>query len=482
MNGKDVSAGVTIEGVGNDAVADGWGIRLKGARYAEVSNIGFFNCCSGEGDNVGLQQDNEHVWVHNCDMFYGNAGSDADQVKGDGALDCKKSNYVTFSYNHFWDNGKCNLLGLSEGSTDYYITYHHNWYDHSDSRHPRVRYYSAHVYNNYYDGNAKYGVGSTLGSSVFVENNYFRNTNKPMMISQQGTDIKGNPKGTFSGEDGGIIKAYGNVFADMKSLRFVPYSENQTEFDAYVASSRGEQVPASVTSKKGGNKYNNFDTNSSLFYSSYVLDKAEDVPAVVAGQFGAGRVQHGDFQWTFNNSVDDAEYEVNAALKKAVSAYKTSLVKIFGGENIDVPGTDPTPTPDPDPNPGTDPTPSTPEIEGTVTCTFSGTSSNIVASNSAFTFTGTKHNAKTEDTTIDGVTYKTSLKMESGTEVTFTTKQKMTLYVYYGASGTSKTVLVDGAECTGDPTTVTLEAGTHKIARKVATTVALIKLVPVTTE
>ena len=483
MNGKDVSAGVTIEGVGNDAVADGWGIRLKGARYAEVSNIGFFNCNSGEGDNVGLQQDNEHIWVHNCDMFYGNAGSDADQIKGDGALDCKKSNYVTFSYNHFWDNGKCNLLGLSEGSTDYYITYHHNWYDHSDSRHPRVRYYSAHVYNNYYDGNAKYGVGSTLGSSVFVENNYFRNTNKPMMISQQGTDIKGNPKGTFSGEDGGIIKAYGNVFADMKSLRFVPYSdENQTEFDAYVASSRDEQVPASVTSKKGGNKYNNFDTNSSLFYSSYVLDKAEDVPAVVAGQFGAGRVQHGDFQWTFNNSVDDAEYEVNAALKKAVSAYKTSLVKIFGGENIDVPGTDPTPTPDPDPNPGTDPTPSTPEIEGTVTCTFSGTSSNIVASNSAFTFTGTKHNAKTEDTTIDGVTYKTSLKMESGTEVTFTTKQKMTLYVYYGASGTSKTVLVDGAECTGDPTTVTLEAGTHKIARKVATTVALIKLVPVTTE
>lgn len=479
MNGSTTSAGVTIEGVGNDAVANGWGIRLKGARYAEVSNIGFMNCKSSEGDNVGLQQDNEHVWVHNCDMFYGNPGGDADQAKGDGALDCKGSNYVTFSYNHFWDNGKCNLLGLSEKRYDLYITYHHNWYDHSDSRHPRIRFYNAHVYNNYYDGNAKYGVGSTNGSSVFVENNYFRNTNRPMSISMQGSD-----NGTFSKEDGGIIKEYGNAFVDMKKLNFTPYSKNGVDFDAYDASSRAEQVPATVTSKKGGNKYNNFDTNSSLFYSSYVLDKAEDVPAVVAGQFGAGRVQHGDFQWTFNNSVDDAEYEVNKALKAAVSAYKTSLVKIFGGENIDVPGTDPTPTPDPDPdpNPGTDPTPSTPEIEGTVTCTFSGTSSNIVASNSAFTFTGTKHNAKTEDTTIDGVTYKTSLKMESGTEVTFTTKQKMTLYVYYGASGTSKTVLVDGAECTGDPTTVTLEAGTHKIARKVATTVALIKLVPVTTE
>lgn len=492
MNGKDVSAGVTIEGVGNDAVADGWGIRLKGARYVEVSNIGFFNCNSGEGDNVGLQQDNEHIWVHNCDMFYGDAGSDADQIKGDGALDCKKSNYVTFSYNHFWDNGKCNLLGLSEGSTDYYITYHHNWYDHSDSRHPRVRYYSAHVYNNYYDGNAKYGVGSTLGSSVFVENNYFRNTNKPMMISQQGTDIKGNPKGTFSGEDGGIIKAYGNVFADMKSLRFVPYSdENQTEFDAYVASSRDEQVPASVTSKKGGNKYNNFDTNSSLFYSSYVLDKAEDVPAVVAGQFGAGRVQHGDFQWTFNNSVDDAEYEVNAALKKAVSAYKTSLVKIFGGENINVPGTDPTPDPgtDPTPDPGTDPTPTpgtdTPAIEGTVLVTFTGSKpsgSFVTVSGNYATNKGTA--------TIDGTDYTTCVKMESATNITVKVDKDVTATFYFANGGTASLKVDGSSKISGtvdaltnvSSYTTTLTAGSHTITKGDTAFLFGIKLVPITTE
>lgn len=491
MNGKDVSAGVTIEGVGNDAVADGWGIRLKGARYAEVSNIGFFNCNSGEGDNVGLQQDNEHIWVHNCDMFYGDAGSDADQIKGDGALDCKKSNYVTFSYNHFWDNGKCNLLGLSEGSTDYYITYHHNWYDHSDSRHPRVRYYSAHVYNNYYDGNAKYGVGSTLGSSVFVENNYFRNTNKPMMISQQGTDIKGNPKGTFSGEDGGIIKAYGNVFADMKNLRFVPYSENQTEFDAYVASSRDEQVPASVTSKKGGNKYNNFDTNSSLFYSSYVLDKAEDVPAVVAGQFGAGRVQHGDFQWTFNNSVDDAEYEVNAALKKAVSAYKTSLVKIFGGENINVPGTDPTPDPgtDPTPDPGTDPTPTpgtdTPAIEGTVLVTFTGSK----PSGSVVTVSG-KYATDKGTATIDGTDYTTCVKMESATNITVKVDKDVTATFYFANGGTASLKVDGSSKISGtvdaltnvSSYTTTLTAGSHTITKGDIAFLFGIKLVPITTE
>ena len=118
------------------------------------------NCDSDEGDNIGLQQDNSYIWVHNCDLFYGHAGSDGDQAKGDGALDAKRSKYLTISYNHFWDTGKSNLLGLGEGTTaDYYATYHHNWYDHSDSRHPRVRFFSTHVYNNYYDGVSKYGVG-----------------------------------------------------------------------------------------------------------------------------------------------------------------------------------------------------------------------------------------------------------------------------------------------------------------------------------
>ena len=175
----------------SSATANGWGIRLKNASNIEIRNIGIMNVNSGEGDNIGLQQNNDHIWVHNVDFFYGDAGSDADQVKGDGALDCKKSTYITFSYNHFWDNGKSNLLGLSEGTTSgLYITYHHNWYDHSDSRHPRVRYYSAHVYNNFYDGNAKYGIGSTLGSSVFSESNYYRNCKYPMLTSLQGSIVK----------------------------------------------------------------------------------------------------------------------------------------------------------------------------------------------------------------------------------------------------------------------------------------------------
>ncbi|MBR4626647.1 MAG: right-handed parallel beta-helix repeat-containing protein [Ruminococcus sp.] len=317
------ACGLTIEGIGSDATFNGFGLVMKNSSNVEVRNIGFMNCNSSEGDDCGLQQGNDHVWVHNCDFFYGDAGSDADQVKGDGALDTKTSSYVTHSYNHFWDNGKCNLQGMKSESTENYITYHHNWYDHSDSRHPRIRTCSVHCYNNYYDGNAKYGVGVTMGASCFVENNYYRNCNYPMLISMQGSDVGAG--GIFSGEDGGVIKSYGNYMTGQKA--YTTYQQNNTEFDAYEASSRNEAVPSSVKAKQGGTAYNNFDTSASMY--KYTPDKAEDVPAIVTAN--AGRVDGGDMKWTFNNSVDDQSYTVNTGLKSALVNYKDSITHIGSG-------------------------------------------------------------------------------------------------------------------------------------------------------
>ena len=338
-NNNNAASYITFEGIGEDAVADGWGIRVKNASNIEISNLGTMNCNSDEGDNIGLQQDNEYIWVHNCDLFYGNAGSDADQIKGDGAMDCKKSTYVSFSYNHFWDSGKSNLLGLSEGlSADLLITYHHNWYDHSDSRHPRVRFYSAHVYNNYYDGNPKYGIGATEGASVFAEANYFRNCKYPMLTSMQGSDVWDEAKQandytnmpTFSKENGGTIKAYNNYMSGQR--RFVPYGaagylNSTVDFDAYVASTRSEQITGSIVSNYGKNTYNNFDTNAAVMYA-YTPDSPEAAKENV--MLYAGRMNGGDLKWTFNNAVDDASYTVNTGLKAALTNYKTTLVAVQG--------------------------------------------------------------------------------------------------------------------------------------------------------
>ncbi|WP_336732800.1 pectate lyase family protein [Chryseobacterium sp. VD8] len=330
VENKNIAASsITLEGVGSDALINGWGIRIKNATNIEVRNLGFMLTDAAEGDNLSLQQDNSYIWAHNCDLFYGKPGSDADQVKGDGALDAKKSTYITFSYNHFWDNGKSCLLGLSEGTTSgLYITYHHNWFDHSDSRHPRVRYYSAHVYNNYYDGNSKYGIGSTLGSSVFAEGNYFRNAKYPILVSKQGTDVANGAVGTFSGENGGVVKAFNNFMTGQTA--FVPYNSSTASihFDAYVASSRNEILGTNIKALQGNGTYNNFDTDNSL----YVKTLVPEAPAVAKDKVTqySGRVSGGDINWTFNNAVDDTSDTVNTGLMALLQNYTSSLVSVQG--------------------------------------------------------------------------------------------------------------------------------------------------------
>ena len=328
-NNNNIASSVTIEGVGSDAVANGFGIRIKSGSNIEVRNLGFMNTNAAEGDNIGLQQDNDHVWIHNCDLFYGAPGGAADQVKGDGALDCKRSTFCTFSYNHFWDSGKSNLLGLSENTTaGLYVTYHHNWYDHSDSRHPRVRFYSAHVYNNYFDGNSKYGAGSTMGSSVFMENNFFRNCKYPMLTSMQGSDVFGGSAGTFSGEDGGTIKAFNNTMSGQ--TLYVPYNASTfpIEFDAIEVATRSEIISTNITSKQGANAYNNFDTDPTLYINSLIVENPLTARDNVI--LHSGRVSGGDLIWSFNNSVDDISSSVNTALSAALTGYSTNMVFVQG--------------------------------------------------------------------------------------------------------------------------------------------------------
>lgn len=451
-NNNNANSPITIEGVGEDTYFNGFGIRIKNASNIEVRNIGFMLTNSTEGDNVSLQQNNNYVWVHNNDMFYGLPGKDADQDKGDGALDCKKSNYVTFSFNHFFDSGKSNLLGLSEESHDYYITYHHNWYDHSDSRHPRVRYYNAHIYNNYYDGNSKYGMGSTLGSSLFSEANYFRNCKRPMMISMQGTDIAGG-EGTFSKEDGGIIKSYNNKMVG--TYTYSPYSSTNTiEFDAYEVSNRDEKVPNTVTSKQGGNTYSNFDTDANMY--SYNVQTPDEALETVKEY--AGRINGGDIKFEFK-AEDDSSYTANAALMSLLKNYQSSLIlKDENGEEIED-----------NPNGGDNPVVETKYADGK-SFDFSKT---INDESGVFKNTGEKYNSRSSEVTVDGVTYKSGLKMESSTQLSFELQEKATLTIIVSARYEDPTnIKIDGEEysidagaAVGYKITLELEKGVHTINR-----------------
>ena len=327
------AANVTFEGIGDDATLYGAGVAVFQSTGIEVRNLGLMNWGGGkDGDGISLKQ-SLGVWVHNNDVFYGNAGSDGDQAKGDGSMDLKdNSQYVTVSYNHFWDSGKMSLCGMKSESGENWITYHHNWFDHSDSRHPRIRTMSVHVYNNYYDGNSKYGVGAAKDSEAFVEANYFRHCNYPMLSSMQGSDVLAG--GIFSGENGGVIKAYNNYMEGQKSVIYAnsdagTTTASATDFDAYLATSRSETVPSTYKAKQGGKTYSNFDTKVDLGVDTADIDAPADVPSIVTKY--AGRIMGGDFKWTFDNSVDDASYSLNRPLKDKLNAYKTSLVSVGGG-------------------------------------------------------------------------------------------------------------------------------------------------------
>lgn len=478
---KGAKMNMTFEGVGDDATVYGFGFLLRDATSVEFRNLAIMRCLD---DAMSLDTNNSHVWIHNMDLFYGKKGGAADQAKGDGTVDIKaNSQYITVAYNRFWDNGKASMCGMKTESGPNYITYHHNWFDHSDSRMARIRTMSVHMYNNYYLHNDVYGVGATMGSSVFMESNYFDATKRPIMSSKQGTDAKGD--GTFSGENGGLIKAYGNVFANKPdNFSYVPYAENNTSFDAYEVSDPSEQVPSSVKTLVGGTSYDNFDTNPSLMYA-YAADKAADVPAIVEGFYGAGRLNHGDIDFVIPDEtlVTNGHQQPWPALASLLDSYTSGVVKVFGESNAAGEGGSTGGGETGGSTGGTEGGSTVTPIEGTVLVTFTDSK----PSSSIVTVSG-NYSTNKGTATIDGTSYSTCVKMESATNISVTVDKKVTMTLYFSSADTKTNAKIDGKkpaevnaviDSTAKTMTVTLDAGSHTITKQDTCNLFGIKLVPV---
>jgi pectate lyase len=172
-----VVADKSILGVGANAEITGGGLQM-GSTTRPGNNVIIRNLrfTGASDDSVSVTNAAHHVWIDHCDFSAGY----------DGLLDVKReSDYVTISWNHFHDHSKTCLLGHSDTYTEdigkLRVTYHHNFFDGTEQRHPRVRFAEpVHVYNNYYRNNALYGVASTEDAGVLVEGNYFENVPFPI--------------------------------------------------------------------------------------------------------------------------------------------------------------------------------------------------------------------------------------------------------------------------------------------------------------
>ncbi|MEV6867546.1 RICIN domain-containing protein [Streptosporangium subroseum] len=198
----DVGSNKTIIGVGTNATISGFGLDVNGwgpeeiawggdlcdpaekDRFTHVQNVIIRNLSfrNSPDDSVNVQCYSHHVWIdHNT--FY---------PSYDGSVDIKRgSDLATVSYNRYIGTDKSMLLGHSDSNgaqdTGYLnVTYHHNWFDGSNTRHPRVRFGYAHVFANYVDVN-DYFIGLGVSGRIYAESNHVK---RAKTITQDFGDAK----------------------------------------------------------------------------------------------------------------------------------------------------------------------------------------------------------------------------------------------------------------------------------------------------
>jgi pectate lyase len=227
----------TIVGIGSTAEITGGGLDFYRSYNVIVRNIRFTNA---EDDAVNVGRESHHIWIdHNT--FQGAVDGSVDIVRG--------ADYVTVSWNHFDHTDKSMLISHSDGaaSTDVghlKVTMHHNFFNNSRQRHPRVRFGEpVHVYNNYFLNNELYGAASTMNGGTLVEGNYFENVPFPCFSASGYAD---------SGP--GRLVQRGNVFV----------GSGVCETNGSVAEPRS-------------------------FYQ-YTMDSVTSIPSMVRAGAGAGRI------------------------------------------------------------------------------------------------------------------------------------------------------------------------------------------------
>ena len=243
----NVSSDKTVVGVGATSGFTGSGLNI-GLPISEVTSppanavhnviIRNLTFTRSNDDGINIQMYSHHVWVDHNNFF----------ANYDGNLDVKRgSSYVTISWNHTYQHTKNMLLGHDDNNAaqdvgNLRVTYHHNWFDRTPQRNPRVRFGDpVHIYNNYYVYNTDTGVACMLNSGCVVEGNFFQDVEVPATVH-------------YSGSAGRMI-ARNNVFV-------------------------GEHEEPDNT---GG------VTEPSTFYS-YTLDNPANINTIVSAGSGAGKI------------------------------------------------------------------------------------------------------------------------------------------------------------------------------------------------
>ena len=266
---KDVS-NLSFYGT-DDFVMDRIGIFCVRANNIIIRNINFRQPKANNGADAVSMQECDGVWVDHCTFTSLNQTKDYE----DGSTDVTHgSKNVTVSWCHYIKTQKTALVGHSNSQTsDTQITatFHHNWFDQSSSRHPRVRFGWAHAYNNLYDGCTTYGAGSAYGAKVLVEYNYFDAVQLPTDICTY--PAKENGESNLQGSVAGYLYPTENIYVNRPEKAKDPYPLCNVKYTVY-----GGTIGVPFT-------YEDFQPSY-----DYIVTPAADVPSVVKANAGYGKL------------------------------------------------------------------------------------------------------------------------------------------------------------------------------------------------
>jgi pectate lyase len=179
-NAINIASNKTILGLGDGATISGISIRIGRQGDPEkniiIRNITFDNA---PDDNISIWWGSSNVWIDHC-TFKSAVDSNCDITR--------QANYVTLSWNRFENVGAkgVSIVGGSDTLPDdanyLRVTYHHNFFNGTAGRNPRMRYGIVHIFNNYYT-DVQLGPNATCAVRALVEYNYFERVQTPTQIS-----------------------------------------------------------------------------------------------------------------------------------------------------------------------------------------------------------------------------------------------------------------------------------------------------------
>ncbi len=163
-----VASDTTIDGRGQAIRIRRHGLELRGVRNVILHNLRFDDGAGDDVDALSIIDGARDVWVDHVTF--------ADF--SDGLLDITRAaTNVTVSWCHFRNHDKTMLIGASVDHDEdavIRVTLHHNWFERTNQRHPRLRYGRVHVFNTFYDRWGRYGIGASQRGEVRSEGNDFR--------------------------------------------------------------------------------------------------------------------------------------------------------------------------------------------------------------------------------------------------------------------------------------------------------------------